>query len=261
MPSDLFKLASEAAGRIGKTFADLFRMVGPFASHDEIRSLKKMAEDIERPSIPGRPAIVTPPPGPQPGRERKAKLSDRIFPNEPPAESDIADRRFSPIYQRPASSNVYSFQYDYVDKTLYVAYKAPIINSDPGAVRNVKGVVFGTRGKTVISNRHVPRPHLPGFLYAYYGVPPIVFSYLLSAGSAGKGVWDVLRVRGTIHGTQYPYELVSGSVGPASRGEVAVYVPRKATERGFVGRKVPVMEVRGKKPTIYMESGLPDEEF
>ena len=251
MASKLFDLASRASHRIAKTFSDLWRHVRQ-AEAEYITQLRKMAERIHSEEQQDE-SLRGPAPGPPPGRIWELPKAERRTPAEPPTPYEEYNRRFSPLYQRPQSSNVYSFQYDYLDNILYVQYKAPIISPN---VKNIGGRVVGELGKTVRSNRTVPRPHAPGFLYAYYGVPGAVFRTLIDGSSPGGGVWDVLRVRGTIHGTQYPYRLVQGSLGPAERGEPAVYVPRRATNRGFRQRAVPALG-RGKRP--YMQSSLPEQ--
>ena len=59
----------------------------------------------------------------------------------------------------------------------------------------------------------------PGPVYQYKGVPLDLFREFLVAASAGRFVWDHLRVRGTVSGHRFPYELV---------GIVGDYVPRQA---------------------------------
>lgn len=68
----------------------------------------------------------------------------------------------------------------------------------------------------------------PGALYRYIGVPRAVFVAFKIASSKGKFVWDELRIRGTVSGHQYAYELA----GTDADG----YVPRQAgLKRGFTG--------------------------
>lgn len=76
----------------------------------------------------------------------------------------------------------------------------------------------------------------PGATYAYYGVPPTKYTRFRQAAqhSAGEAVWDYLRVRGSSAGHQHSYELVGG-VPVQSEG---VYIPRKATEEGFMRRVI-----------------------
>ncbi len=63
-----------------------------------------------------------------------------------------------------------------------------------------------------------------GPLYFYFNVHPEVFMAFQAAASKGRFVWDRLRVRGTVSGSRYHYELEDlGSTD---------YVPRKATRLG-----------------------------
>lgn len=68
----------------------------------------------------------------------------------------------------------------------------------------------------------------PGSLYRYKDVPRSVFVAFKLAASKGKFVWNELRVRGTVSGHQYDYDLA----GTAADG----YIPRQAgMKRGAVG--------------------------
>jgi len=63
-----------------------------------------------------------------------------------------------------------------------------------------------------------------GPTYQYYDVHPRVFIEFQKASSKGKFVWDRLRVRGTVSGHQYRYDL--------ARISSSLYVPRQAVRRG-----------------------------
>lgn len=162
--------------------------------------------------------------------------------------------RLSKKHFTPGSSNVYSFQYDYAISVLYVCYKAPAIN--PSAVSGYYSeggvpTVAGTLGKTVMG-----KTDAAGSIYAYYDVPIGVYKNLISATSAGEQVWDRLRVRGTIYGTQYRYSLVAGAVIDGPDGDPAVYVHRRATKQGYRSRSV-VEPGSGKRR--YVGSSLPQD--
>lgn len=162
--------------------------------------------------------------------------------------------RLSKKHFTPQSSNVFAFQYDFVTSTLYVQFKAPIINST--AVTNYRSAekmraMAGDLGKTVSGKTNDPGP-----LYAYYDVPNKIYKQLIAAQSAGKAVWDLLRVRGTIYGHQYRYALVAGVEVPGENGQPAFYVPRKATHRGYRSRSV---AVPGMGPRRYVSSTLPQD--
>lgn len=88
-----------------------------------------------------------------------------------------------------------------------------------------------------------------GPVYHYLGVNPAVFMAFRLAASKGKFVWDRLRVRGTVSGHQFDYELAVL--------EKSGYVPRKATRKGgdeFFLRRT----VKGKNGKTY-RSVLQDE--
>lgn len=63
----------------------------------------------------------------------------------------------------------------------------------------------------------------PGPIYRYSGVIPSVFVKFLEAASKGKFIWDNIRIRGTVSGHRYGWELVG-----VQRG----YVPRLAAYLG-----------------------------
>ena len=72
-----------------------------------------------------------------------------------------------------------------------------------------------------------------GPLYYYYGVHPDVFDAFRRAASKGEFVWDRLRIRGTVSGHRFAYDL---------KGITGGYVPRQAKRFGqneyFVQRRV-----------------------
>ena len=147
----------------------------------------------------------------------------------------LGETGLSEIHLTPNSSNVYSFQYDFENSTLYVRFKAPQVSS---GVRNVRGKggmvgIRGKAGKTIIG-----RTDKPGPLYAYYDVPTRIYRRIIARSSAGKAVWDELRVRGSIWGHQYRYSLVQGALVQGEGGKLATYVPRRATRKGYKQRAV-----------------------
>jgi len=70
------------------------------------------------------------------------------------------------------------------------------------------------------------RPQSPGSTYVYFDVPTKKYHEFARASdsSAGKAVWDYLRVRGTVWQHQHRYRFIQ------NQGE---YIPRKATKTGF----------------------------
>ncbi len=135
---------------------------------------------------------------------------------------------------RVASSSVYSYSFEQETDTagtLYVTF----LEWTPG----MQGKGTG-----------------PGATYAYYDVSLSKYQAFRRAASrsAGEAVWDYLRVRGSAHEHQQPYELVSG-VLIQPRG---VYIPRKATEVGYMRRAI---QVQGGRRGQWLRSALPSREY
>lgn len=124
------------------------------------------------------------------------------------------------------SDNVHSFSYDYDKANLYIRFW----HHQRGAA-----------GKD---------EKIPGALYRYAHVPPSVFLGLMKANSKGGYVWDHIRIRGTVSGHQFDYQLV----GVATNG----YLPRKATNKAdgewYIRRQV---KVAGSQR--WLSSSLPNE--
>ena len=85
----------------------------------------------------------------------------------------------------------------------------------------------------------------PGPLYYYHRVNPQLFEAFQRAQSKGVFVWDKLRIRGTVSGHRYHYELKGISGG---------YMPRQAVRYGgneyFVRRQKTVRMRDGSRKTI-----------
>lgn len=205
---------------------------------------------LEAPPRPGRP--VAPPPR-QPGGGRRPPTAppndsdggglppggfsrSRFNPNHPPPLPGESNPHSEEIVCDSESSNVYSFSYDGKASTLFVTYKAHSINQENTRTDRVKrGKRFGRpqlvgeKGGTVGKGRGGR-----GAMYAYFDVPARVFERMKNAASKGKFVWDELRIRGTVFGHKFRYQLVQGQVTPGT----GVYIPRKATAKGFRTRSV-----------------------
>lgn len=200
-------------------------------------------------------ALPTPqPPGGGPGVHRSLRSTQAAPPL--PGESDLP---FGEEILVTNSSNVFSFSYKRMPGVatgnLYVTYHGHQINKHATSRGTVaaKGMpreqLVGTLGKTLTGARGGR-----GSMYCYFDVPPNVFTRMKAASSKGKFVWDALRIRGTIYGHQYRYQLVQGQVTPG----VGVYIPRKATRKGFRTRSVADLGtgVRG-----FQTSTLPEQTF
>jgi hypothetical protein len=148
---------------------------------------------------------------------------------------------------KSSSSNVYSMAYDELRGILYVTYKAPGSIGRVGDINSCTGEEY----------TYAIRPEERGPMYAYGGagnpVPKSVWEEAQATASAGKFVWDKLRVCGSFTGHQYKYALVSPSMSGS------LYIPRKAivyrdpeTNEGKLGfrvRAVPTVG-RGKRPYL-----------
>ena len=173
----------------------------------------------------------------QPPRNQLRTKFPQGYPEEQPS--------FSDEFMTPTSSNVYSFQYfrrpGDLDGTLFVTFKASALNGNAlsrGGARFKGGrkQLHGILGHTVGSKRF----NSPGSTYAYHRVGHEVFTAMKRAYSKGEFVWETLRghTKGTPidYSAGYKYSLV---VGQLLTGEVVgQYVPRKATNSGFVTRSL-----------------------
>lgn len=156
------------------------------------------------------------------------------------------------MHRTPGSSNVYSYTYE---PELKQGGQKQAVR---GGAHGRGGIVYvtfklwtpGEKKVRVPGQKAEPvvRPNVPGPTYAYYNVLETKYKRFKQAISddgkgAGVAVWDFLRVRGTIHGHQHPYRLASGGYVPVGSHlggrlmqEGGVYVPRKATSRGYAAR-------------------------
>jgi len=151
------------------------------------------------------------------GRERIEEHKPRTESNPPPdspgsrglSTNSPDDGNSGPLREGPipvTSSNVHSISYEW----------NPDDHSKPG---NLLVRFLGGTGK----NRGGP-----GSLYRYFSVPRAIFVAFKEAASKGSFLWSEVRVRGSISGTQFDYQLIG--TGPDE------YVPRQAgLKRGQKG--------------------------
>lgn len=183
------------------------------------------------------------------------KFSTSVIPRsriarEPPRPGEESE--YGQEISTPNSTNVFSFSYyrpsGTKTDTLYVTFKAHEVHASGVTEghrtyggRKSRRQLLGRRGATV-GGKTGGR----GATYAYMNVPPSVYRRLLAVKdsgdqhgpgvkSPGTGVWDMLRIRGTIHGHHYRHSLVQGQVTPSVGG---VYIPRRATEKGYRTRSI-----------------------
>lgn len=146
-----------------------------------------------------------------------------------------------PEIYTPHSSNVYSFRFVPESRTRGVLYVTFLAWTPGSRKRSGAG----------------PR-------YAYYDVPEAKYNQFLrrSRESAGKAVWDFLRVRGTVYKHQHPYRLVRGTLtGGTWQGMQHQYVPRRATKKGFRVRTVPIVRQGTGRAAVGNRSQLPERLF
>lgn len=190
---------------------------------------------------PGRPAAPTPPGAPpQPPTP----------PTEPPLPTGtVPGNRFISMELVSGSSNVYAIGYDPQSRTLRVQFLGGSVrrSSIRGRGHRGRNRARGQLGRTLTSQRHGP-----GATYDYFNVPQKIWNRLRAASSKGGAVWDLLRVRGTVYGHQYDYQLVAASVFDVVETHMEggkevigrrvgriTYVPRKAVAAGrFQGRNI-----------------------
>ncbi|MBX3422226.1 MAG: KTSC domain-containing protein [Pirellulaceae bacterium] len=189
------------------------------------RLQKPSAPKIQPPpvSIPPkqyRPKILNPPPPPQPRtvptaeESRDIKSVQEVYDEIELIGRDASYNRAGAVSQlmdkmrHVKSSNVWGYYFEIEGSPhtglLYVTF---LKESSPGGAR----------------------PNAPGSTYVYYDVPTKKYQQFARASesSAGKAVWDYLRVRETVWQHQHRYRFLQ------NEGE---YVPRKVTKTGFRSR-------------------------
>lgn len=197
------------------------------------------------PPIPKRG--VTPPSTPKitaistPGyRNRHSPLF-----HDPDPDSDFVEafhpNQFSEQHMVLNSTNVYSYMYDFFNNTLFVTYRA--------YSKVKKSSQWDTAGGD-------QRPNSQGVTYAYFHVEERQYLRMRGYASKGEYVWDSLRKRGTIAGTQYEYSAVD----PQTNKDGSIYVPRKATNKGFRNRSIVIGDITRTKPKI-VRNTLPEQIF
>lgn len=97
--------------------------------------------------------------------------------------------------------------------------------------------------------------------YQYLEVPPEVFIAFTKAASKGKFVWDKLRIRGTVSGHRFRYQISTlasdGYVPRKARLESGGYIISPSGRHPAVGEKFARRTVKGTDGKVY-QSALPD---
>lgn len=247
----------DALGPIGSVLKSMIRPSGrQMASVDrELEAAANLLQafgwDVKRPS--GRVG------GTRPRGKKAERLMESIgFTTERPQRVDPGER---PFFVRPERRGVHE---GYITlkiggRTRQYKQDDPILTGEliPVSSSNVHSIGFifnhespmkGTLQVRYLQSKRSGKGTGGGPLYYYSGVHPDVFVAFQAAASKGTFVWDRLRIRGTVSGHRYPYDL---------KGITAGYVPRKATRYGpneyLIQRRV-----RGQDGNYY-QSELDDE--
>ena len=154
----------------------------------------------------------------------RARPEYRISSNPPPDDDDWREpadpRTLMEPWIKVQSSNVYA-----------ISYRHPMGHSGPG---DLLVTFLGGDSK----NRHGA-----GASYAYKNVRYEVFQAFKAAASKGKFVWDELRVRGTVSGHQYEYDI-------EAIGNLEAVPRQAATRRGMAGEHYVQRTLNGQRSTL-----------
>lgn len=217
---------------------------------DEIQSAIRFLEANGYTVIPPGQQPPTRPPRPT----EPQRPEDLGFTQEPPTTRGPTGPR-GPL-QPGQRINIFGggLEYD-PDDPLFSGEMVPVESSNVhsiGFIFNPQNPSKGTLKVRFLQQSKSKNRKVAGPLYFYYDVHPLVFQAFRNAGSPGGFVWDRLRVRGTVSGHRFHYEL---------KGIAEGYVPRKATRYGneeyFIGRRATFRNQQTGELRMF-ESELPD---
>jgi hypothetical protein len=186
---------------------------------------------------PVRPEQVRPEPAPkaQPTQAevRDIKTVQEVYDNikllgrDASYDDDDAVNRVMDKMRIVKSSNVWGYYFELDDvkhsPTISSTSYGKRLASYGGSAKGLLYVTFLSQSGTQKVN------NAPGATYVYFDVPVQKFNEFTHSAeaSAGKAVWDYLRVRGSVWQHQHRYRFLQ------NEGE---YIPRKATKQGFKTR-------------------------
>lgn len=208
---NLFEKLLDKLGTVGSLVGALIRPRGqPMASPaQELEAAKALLEEFGYTVKP--PEKVNEPPAERPEVRVTTQPQE---PDELPEQKPLVEGMI-PV----SSSNVHSIGYEW--------------HKDEGMPGNLLVRFLAGSGKQRSG---------PGPLYRYRDVPRSVFRAFKEAASKGKFVWDELRVRGTVSGHQYEYELAGTGFDD--------YIPRQAgLKRGMAGEYYLTRRFAGRQST------------
>ena len=175
-----------------------------------------------------------------------------------PADESASSVRFEPKVEMPGGGDVVvggRRRAANPNDPVFTGEMIPVESSNVhsiGFIWNTDDPMKGTLKVRFLHSAKGGNKKGPGPLYHYDGVHPDVFDAFIRANSKGGFVWDRLRIRGTVTGHRFHYEL---------KGITNGYVPRKATRIGkneyFVGRSAKFRNKNGEVREF--SSSLPDQ--
>jgi hypothetical protein len=255
----LHAIAGQALGGVGKALTWLTRgQKGiPNATPAEVRTAREIVAKTtnelpapfqppgtRRPEMEPAPAPSSTGRGRTPGGTGGGRMPPPDEPTDQPSGGDDGRGRTGiQMFRAVNSSNVHSYGYDVESATLYVRYLG--IHLDRSKVKFKRNDPEGLQHIQVKKGAFGGRSAKPGPMYAYFGVPEKVFKRMHAAASKGIFIWDEIRVRGSIYKHKFNYRLVAAGVAnigrdASGRNETIMYVPRRATAKGFRAREITV---------------------
>lgn len=186
------------------------------------------------PEQAGGQRIPTPPDVPVPGSDNGGR--SRLPKPAPQVADDDDDSIHRNVTVLPDGSwRIRGPGYDralWPDDDALTGRMRPVRSSNVHSIGYMFNLDYPLKGKLVVRYLQKDRSgktsgKVGGPTYAYDNVHPDLFQDLARAGSKGKWVWDELRIRGTIAGHQFSYNLIRAAQD---------YLPRRALVRN--GRQI-----------------------
>ena len=249
LKDQLLNALFEAAGPVGGIIKALFRPSRQRLATVE-RELSAAADLLTAfgfsvsPTKPGRPSRMA---DPRDAAAQAQQLLESLgytvtapdaqkAPPQAPRERQ-APQRSKPPRQRPRATDKITIKLG--GRIRHLSPNDPIVSQEMVMVQSSNVHSIGIRlDPSGLGDSHILLVRFladgggPGSLYEYFGIPIKLWDSFMLARSKGTFVWDHIRIRGTISGHKYQYDLAGISGG---------YVPRRAKligdEEWFVKRR------------------------
>lgn len=213
-------------GPIGGLVATLLRPQGRSLTTDinqEIDAAAQIIQQLQGP--PERPEWMQPKTAPSSGGGGKGRGPVTVGRSPSPEPEHFREATPEGYVEKQVMGRRYRLS---VDDPIITGEMIDVVSSNVHSIGyewNQESPTKGTlRVRFLEKSGRKSRTRAAGPLYDYFGVHPEVFMAFQAAASKGKFVWDRLRVRGTVSGSRFQYELED--TGSTS------YIPRKATRLG-----------------------------